>query len=89
MPMTSDTVTPLDSPAESSGDALTEVLRQGARNLLPVAIEAAVSALLRAHEARVDDRGRRRVRPGIGRIRSGFHPRLFPLISARRSPLRS
>ncbi|MCY4195600.1 MAG: transposase [Rhodobacteraceae bacterium] len=68
MPMTSDTVTPLDSPAESSGDALTEVLRQGARNLLPVAIEAAVSEFLRAHEARVDDQGRRR------RVRHGHLP---------------
>ncbi|MCY4006332.1 MAG: transposase [Rhodobacteraceae bacterium] len=66
--MTSDTVTPLDSPAESSGDALTEVLRQGARNLLPVAIEAAVSEFLRAHEARVDDQGRRR------RVRHGHLP---------------
>ncbi|MCY4327397.1 MAG: transposase, partial [Rhodobacteraceae bacterium] len=55
-------------PAESSGDALTEVLRQGARNLLPVAIEAAVSEFLRAHEARVDDQGRRR------RVRHGHLP---------------
>ncbi len=87
MPMTSDTVTPLDSPAESSRNALTEVLRQGARNLLQVAIEAKVSELLSAHEELVRDRGRRRlvrhghlservIMTGVGSIRRS--PRFLP-----------
>ncbi len=58
--MTTSTVTLLHSPAESSSDALTEVLRTGARALLQAAIEAEVSDVLAAHEAQVDDQGRRR-----------------------------
>ncbi|MCY4005555.1 MAG: hypothetical protein OXE84_01815 [Rhodobacteraceae bacterium] len=48
--MATNTVIPLDSPAESSEDALTEVLCQETRDLLQAAIQAELSERLRAHE---------------------------------------
>jgi transposase-like protein len=51
-----------------SRDALTEVLRNGARSLLATAVEAEVAAWIDDHAHVVDDRGRRRV------VRNGFLP---------------
>ena len=47
--MNTDTVIQLTNPAESSGDALKDVLRQGARDLLQAIVEAEVSELPNQH----------------------------------------
>ena len=65
--MTDDTVVMLAIP-RTIDDALTEVLRAGARELLAHAIEAEVSAFLAGHERLTPEGGRRRV------VRHGHGP---------------
>lgn len=55
-------------PAEVSRDALTEVLREGARQMLAAAIEAEVQGYLAAREPLIDDAGHRVV------VRNGHLP---------------
>lgn len=62
--MKDDTVISLTKPA----DALTEVLREGARKLLHAAIESEVEALLSEHASVLTARGNRAV------IRNGYLP---------------
>jgi putative transposase len=57
--------TPLEAPPR---DPLTDLLRQGARNLLAQAVEAEVAAWIDAHAHLKDDTGRQQV------VRNGHHP---------------
>ncbi len=59
--MREDTVVALADPAGISPDPLTEVLRQGARDLLARAVEAEVAELLAAHAHLTIDAGRARL----------------------------
>ena len=56
-------------PLPTSGDVLTEVLRQGAKKLLSQAIEAEVAEWIERHREHQDDQGRQQV------VRNGFLPR--------------
>jgi putative transposase len=58
----------VEFPGESSQDALTAVLRRGAREMLRVAIEAEVADYLAAREDVVDELGHRVV------VRNGYLP---------------
>ena len=62
---TSDTI---DFPASSSRDVLTELLRQGAQEMLATAIEAEVAEWIAEHEHVTDQRGHRQV------VRNGYLP---------------
>ena len=55
-------------PVPSSGDVLTEVIRQGAKQLLSQAIEAEVAEWIKRHQEHQDAQGRQRV------VRNGFLP---------------
>lgn len=55
-------------PEESCQDALTEVLRNGARRMLAAALEAEVETFLQQYKHLVDDDGRRQV------VRGGYLP---------------
>ncbi len=67
--MHEDTVVSFSHPDRISiEDALTEVLRSGARRLLADAVEAEVSAFIGEHADLVDEAGRRRV------VRHGYLP---------------
>ena len=55
-------------PLPVSGDVLTEVIRQGARQLLSQAIEAEVADWIECHKQHQDDQGRQQV------VRNGFLP---------------
>jgi putative transposase len=55
-------------PLPTSGDVLTEVIRQGAKQLLSQAIEAEVADWIERHKEHQDDQGRRQV------VRNGFLP---------------
>jgi len=60
----------LKNPEESCKDALTEVIRQGARKMLMAALEAEVEAFVKQHQHLVDDQGHRQVvRNGYGQER--------------------
>ena len=65
--MAKDSVVELRAP-EAIDDALTELLRSGARRLIQQAIDAELAEVLARYEAEVDDRGRRRV------VRNGYLP---------------
>jgi hypothetical protein len=54
--------------AVSVGDALTEVLRSGARELLQQAVEAEVAEFVARHRELKDERERQRV------VRNGYRP---------------
>jgi transposase-like protein len=56
------------APSPGSHDVLTEVLRDGARQMLAGAIEAEVAAWIDGHAHVKDDSGRRQV------VRNGSHP---------------
>ena len=56
-------------PLPSSGDVLTEVIRQGAKQLLSQAIEAEVAEWIERHKEQQDAQGRQHV------VRNGFLPR--------------
>jgi putative transposase len=55
-------------PLPGSGDVLTEVIRQGAKQLLSQAIEAEVAEWIERHKGHQDDQGRQQV------VRNGFLP---------------
>ncbi len=65
--MTENTVVPIRPPQEPR-DALTEVLRVGARQLLAEAIEAEVGSFLAAYQQERDEAGRQRL------VRNGYLP---------------
>lgn len=58
----------VEFPQQSTSDALTEVLREGARKMLSQAIEAEVAAYIEAHADERDASGKRLV------VRNGHHP---------------
>ena len=57
--MKNDTTTPLQIPEASTKDVLTEVLRDGAREMLGSAIEAEVAEYIAAHAHERDTDGHR------------------------------
>ena len=59
--MTKDTVVAFRAPEGFSPDPLTDLLRQGARELIAQAVEAELSAFLTAHADQTDGAGRRRL----------------------------
>ena len=66
--MTKTTVIDLARPSDFSPDPLTDVLRQGARELLATVVRAEVSELIVSHPNLLDDEGRQRL------VRHGFVP---------------
>src|SRR5260370_37165025 len=75
-------------PNEASGSVLDEIVREAARQMLAVALQAEVSAYIDAHAEEVDESGHRLVvrnghhteregttaaRPGARRARAGAH----------------
>ena len=96
--MTEDKVVQLRHLGSFSEDPLTEVLRNGARQLLAYAVEAEVSAFIAAHGDLHDVDGRRRIvrhgylpereiQTGIGAVRSVA--RGCATVAARRARRRS
>ncbi len=65
---TTDTVLTVDSSGQEARDVLTEILRQGARQMLSVAIESEVAEYIAAHAQQRDDQGARVV------VRNGHMP---------------
>ena len=63
-----DRVVELETPSGETGDALTEVLRKGAKRMLDDAVEAEVETFLAVHGAMKDGSGRRQV------VRNGYLP---------------
>ena len=59
--MREDTVVQLRQPETFSEDALTEILRLGARRLLAQAVEMEVTTFVVMHSDLTDEAGRRRV----------------------------
>ena len=59
--MTKDTVGAFRAPDGFSPDPLTDLLRQGARDLIAEAVEAGLNAFLAAHADQTDAAGRRRL----------------------------
>ncbi len=59
--MTKDTVVAFRAPEGFSPDPLTDLLRQGARQLIAQAVEAELSGFLAAHADQTDSAGRRRL----------------------------
>lgn len=66
--MDNDTHEAVAGPVPETGDALTEVLRRGARDLLKQAVEAELRAFLDDHAEHTLDDGRRAV------VRNGYQP---------------
>jgi putative transposase len=66
--MTENRVIEFSKPSEFSSDPLTDVLRQGARDLLAMAVQAEVAAFVAGHAHLLDDEGRQRL------VRHGFLP---------------
>ena len=60
-PMTKDTVVAFRAPEGFSADPLTDLLRQGARDLIAQAVEAELNTFLAAHSGQTDAAGRRRL----------------------------
>lgn len=56
-----------ENSAVCGGSLLDEIVRDGARQLLAVALQAEVAAYIQAHAHEVDEAGRRLV------VRNGFH----------------
>jgi putative transposase len=68
-PAMNESTTPMSSrPVIAGEDVLTEIIRQGARQLLAQAVQAEVGAWIDAHTHFVDEAGRRQV------VRNGYHP---------------
>ena len=65
--MKKDTVVSIDEP-ETTRDALTEVLREGAQKLIAEAIQAELEELLEQYEGQQDGQGRQRL------VRNGYLP---------------
>ena len=59
--MTKDTVVAFRAPEGFSPDPLTDLLRQGARDLIAQAVEAELNAFLTAHADQTDAAGHRRL----------------------------
>ena len=59
--MTKDTVVAFRAPEGFSPDPLTDLLRQGARQLIAQAVEAELNGFLAAHADQTDTAGRRRL----------------------------
>src|SRR5215208_58318 len=78
-------------PQDSSRDVLTEILREGARQMLASAIEAEVQSFLAARDHLLDEAGHRLVvRNGhlpARTIQIGLHPPPYPRRSRRGFPL--
>jgi len=66
--MHNDTIIEFTKPTGFSPDPLTDVLREGARELLATAVQAEVSDFLATHKHLLDDEGRQRL------VRHGFLP---------------
>jgi len=66
--MTENTVIDLTKPGDFSSDPLTDVLHQGARDILAAALQAEVSAFVAGHAHLLDEVGRHRL------VRHGFLP---------------
>ena len=66
--MTENTVIDFTKPSDFSSDPLTDVLRQGARDLLATAVQAEVAGFISGHAHLLDEVGRRRL------VRHGFLP---------------
>ena len=66
--MTENTVIGFTKPSDFSPDPLTDVLRQGARDLLATAVQAEVATFIAGHAHHLDDEGRQRL------VRHGFLP---------------
>src|ERR1700761_5124906 len=62
------TTLPISGPMPGTQDALTDILRDGARRLLAEAVEAEVAAWIDAHAHHKDEAGRRQV------VRNGHLP---------------
>ena len=65
--MKKDTVVSIDEP-ETTRDALTEVLREGATKLIAEAVQAELEELLEQYEGQEDEQGRQRL------VRNGYLP---------------
>ncbi len=65
--MKKDTVVSIDQP-ETTRDALTEVLREGAQKLIAEAVQAELEELLEQYEGQQDGQGRQRL------VRNGYLP---------------
>lgn len=65
--MKKDTVVSIDQP-ETTRDALTEVLREGAQKLIAEAVQAELEELLEQYEGHQDEQGRQRL------VRNGYLP---------------
>ena len=66
--MSKNTTVQMTNQADTVPDALTEVIRAGARALLAEAVQAELEELLQAQRSRLDARGRRAV------VRNGYLP---------------
>lgn len=66
--MSDNKIIPFKDPAEKAEDALTVLLREGARDLLGKAIEAEIQSFLSEYENNKDDKGRRKI------VRNGYLP---------------
>ena len=66
--MSNDKIIPFKDPAEKMEDALTIVLREGARDLLAKAVEAEVQVFLSQYDEHRDDQGRQQI------VRNGYLP---------------
>ena len=69
--MTKDTVVAFRAPDGFSPDPLTDLLRQGARDLIAQAVEAELNTFLAAHADQIDAAGRRRFGPAWSSSRAG------------------
>jgi hypothetical protein len=68
-------------PNEASGSVLDEIVREAARQMLAVALQAEVSAYIDAHAEEVDEQGHRLVirnRPGHSHHQCHTEPRRRP-----------
>lgn len=66
--MSDDKIIPFKYPGEKVEDALTILLREGARDLLGKAIEAEIQSFISQYEANQDDKGRQNI------VRNGYLP---------------
>lgn len=79
--MTTSTVIDFARPSDFSPDPLTDVLRQGARELLAVAVRAEVSEFMAGHADLLDDAGRQRL------VRHGFLPEREVMTGIGKAPV--
>jgi putative transposase len=70
-------------PNEASGSVLDEIVREGARQMLAVALQAEVSAYIESHAEEVDENGHRLV------VRNGHHNEREVITAAGPVPVRA